>query len=216
MSSLCNHKRTCKSNNENVHESVSIQNEDKTITITANEFLDDPSTIIQIGELEFYNYSGQIQDNKILTESNVRRHVIWPRVQFIQRPTNSVISELSVDYLDVAPVDFKDGVIPGSKTRRILAHCGFGSIDTLAKEMLLLMEEVKEDSTPVAKKVPLTHVHTVELLSVLNGNWNDRFEFSVPVWIKAQEWTTIDAEKRISTENSERMMERMLSSESER
>jgi len=40
MSSLCNHKRTCKSNNENVHESVSIQNEDTRYELLTNTILE--------------------------------------------------------------------------------------------------------------------------------------------------------------------------------
>ena len=40
MSSLCNHKRTCKTNNENVHESVSIQNEDTRYELLTNTILE--------------------------------------------------------------------------------------------------------------------------------------------------------------------------------
>jgi hypothetical protein len=40
MSSLCNHKRTCKMNNENVHESVSIQNEDTRYELLTNTILE--------------------------------------------------------------------------------------------------------------------------------------------------------------------------------
>jgi len=40
MSSLCNHKRTCKMNTENVHESVSIQNEDTRYELLTNTILE--------------------------------------------------------------------------------------------------------------------------------------------------------------------------------
>ena len=40
MSSLCNHKRTCKMNNENTHGSVSIQNEDNRYELLTNTILE--------------------------------------------------------------------------------------------------------------------------------------------------------------------------------